>query len=131
LIKTESNFDPNAIRFEQNYQWLFATKSLSKELRCSEDTMINMQKTSWGLVQIMGAVACEIGFKGWCTKLCVPEINLNWGCEYLRRIILKQNLLDPLDIYAAWNHGSAKKIKGIYVNDAAVQRFKAHYDLIA
>ena len=43
------------------------------------------QQASWGLCQIMGAVARELGFKGkYLPKLCSdPALNLALGCEHL------------------------------------------------
>jgi len=80
------------------------------------------QQTSWGLLQIMGAVARERGFKGWLTELCDPTVNLEWGCRHLRWML--DHPLDyglsiaqgeifaretALDLAAAWNGGSVRR----------------------
>ncbi len=43
------------------------------------------QQASWGLMQLMGAVAREHGFRGqYLTRLCVdPAINIDLGCQHL------------------------------------------------
>lgn len=42
------------------------------------------QRTSWGLMQVMGAVARERGFTGpYLTELCDPVLNLSIGAAHL------------------------------------------------
>lgn len=43
------------------------------------------QQASWGLCQVMGAVARELGFRGhYLSQLCDPRLNLHYGCQFLR-----------------------------------------------
>lgn len=44
------------------------------------------QQTSWGLMQVMGAVAREFGFKGHFPGLCDPFDGLHYGCRLLARL---------------------------------------------
>lgn len=63
------------------------------------------QQASWGLLQIMGAVAREHGFKGlYLTELCDPVINLTLGCKHLSELLdwAKGNTTQAL---AAYNGG--------------------------
>jgi soluble lytic murein transglycosylase-like protein len=47
------------------------------------------QQASWGLLQIMGALARELGFVGpFLTELCDPAINLRLGCLHLSRLMV-------------------------------------------
>jgi len=87
------------------------------------------QQTSWGLLQIMGAVARERGFKGWLTELCDPQVNLEWGCRHLRWMIDHNNAyglpdyrIKPEDLAAAWNGGSRVVVDGKYANEDYVKR---------
>lgn len=41
------------------------------------------QQASWGLCQIMGAVAREYGYHGSFTKLCDIDTGLVYGCKHL------------------------------------------------
>lgn len=42
------------------------------------------QQASWGLMQVMGAVAREHGFVGsYLTRLCDPAVGLEFGCRHL------------------------------------------------
>jgi len=42
---------------------------------------------SWGLMQVMGETARCNGFRGWFAELTVPEVGLEWGCLYVRRLV--------------------------------------------
>lgn len=54
----------------------------------SRDQEWTAQRASWGLMQIMGAVAREHGFDGlYLTVLTDPEVNLRIGCAYLRLLL--------------------------------------------
>jgi len=46
--------------------------------------------TSWGLMQVMGETMRERGYrKNDITRLCVPAINLEYGCRFLKHLIQK------------------------------------------
>lgn len=63
------------------------------------------QQASWGLMQIMGAVAREIGFRGdYLTQLCQPEANLLIGCKKLSQLLVWANG-NVTQALAAWNGG--------------------------
>jgi hypothetical protein len=48
------------------------------------------QQASWGLLQIMGAVAREHGFRGpYLTALCDPVVNLRLGGAHLRKLLTR------------------------------------------
>lgn len=60
------------------------------------------QQASWGLMQLMGALARERGFMGpYLPQLCDPQLNLQIGCRHLR------NLLE-------WSDGHTGKALGAY-----------------
>ena len=98
-------------------------------------TELLFQQTSWGLMQIMGAVARERGFRGWLTELCDPQVNLEWDCRHLRWMldhpldyglsiaqgpaVLKGTLAD---LAAAWNGGARVVMDGKYKNQPYVDR---------
>lgn len=51
-----------------------------------------LRSTSFGLMQVMGQVARERGFKGeYLTELCEPEVGIEFGCRELDRRILRAN----------------------------------------
>lgn len=85
------------------------------------------QKTSWGLMQIMGGVAYELGFKGWPGELLDPETNLYYGCEFLIGKIFLYGDEDPARLYAAYNAGSPRFENGRYRNQRNVDNFMLIY----
>ena len=124
LIKVESGFNPLAIRYEINYRWIYKLEEMTKLVGCSKETMLVMQRTSFGLCQLMGANAYELGLKIYATALLSPELNLKYACMYLNKIIRAQSLQDTVDIYAAYNAGSVRKTKnGEYYNQIYVNKF--------
>ena len=42
-----------------------------------------MQRISYGLCQVMGAVAREHGLEGYLTRLCDPRVGLHYGARHL------------------------------------------------
>ena len=56
FVMTESSGNEYAMRHEPHYRWLFGQNHSPTE-RIG-------QMTSWGLMQVMGAVAREYGFSG-------------------------------------------------------------------
>jgi hypothetical protein len=77
------------------------------------------QQASWGLMQIMGAVAREQGFDGpYLPALCEPATNLIVGCRHLRSL-LQWAGGDELKAAAAYNAG-----RGGWASDAG-QRYSA------
>lgn len=66
------------------------------------------QRASWGLMQVMGAVAREAGFTGlFFTELCDPATGLDMGCRILSRLMLEYGGQAHLAV-SAYNAGSAR-----------------------
>lgn len=61
---------------------------------------------SWGLMQVMGQVARELGFDGtFLSALCDPEQNLAIGCKLLRKKL--DSMADDVTRgLLAWNGGA-------------------------
>jgi len=78
----ESGGETQAVRYEPKYKWLVNPAKV-KPANCTKETEIVLQKTSWGLLQVMGAVAREYGFQGWLTELLNPARNLYYGIVHL------------------------------------------------
>lgn len=105
LCEQESTFDPWAHNPEPNYRYLWDVlrnrpfRKLTPQENASEippadfqtfpgvprDTEWWDQQASWGMAQIMGAVARERGFMGrFLTQLCDPKIGLPLSFAHLR-----------------------------------------------
>lgn len=104
----ESAGNPWAMRYEPQYKWLYKEEALAKKCGCSLETMINMQKSSWGLMQVMGAVAYENGFpqNEWVTKLMVPSESLEFGCRLLSKLWDREK--EAVRMVASYNAGSVR-----------------------
>lgn len=105
IVQVESAGDRFAIRHEPAYQWLWNvhTNEPFRPARGSAGDRLPPtsfpaprgttaltewigQQTSWGLMQVMGAVAREFGFKGHFPGLCSPLEGLHYGCKLLARL---------------------------------------------
>jgi len=105
IVKVESNWNPSVVRYEPNWKYFVNPKKFAEKNHITEKTETELQKFSWGLTQIMGGKARELGFDDMLTELISPEIALNYSCIFLK------NLLDRYKVYekvaAAYNGGSA------------------------
>jgi soluble lytic murein transglycosylase-like protein len=85
--------------------------------------------TSWGLMQVMGAVAREYGHEGHCGLLFKPEIGLDYGCRHLKMYFDKFS--DWKDAVASYNAGSPRKREdGSYQNQAYVDKVSKRFEQI-
>ena len=78
LVICESAGHADAFRFEPQYahRYRIATKYPKWPVRAIA--------SSYGLMQIMGPTAFDLGFKGEPEELFLPTINLHWGGKYLK-----------------------------------------------
>lgn len=134
VIQTESGGNPWACRYEPQFQHTFNLAELSQLIGCSYSTMEMMQKTSWGLMQVMGSVAYELGlgaekndFDKWPTSLLNPYKGLYYGCLHLKEKIDRYGSA-PEVAYAAYNAGSPRLLSnGMYVNQRQIDNFMRNY----
>ena len=69
------------------------------------------QQASWGLMQLMGGLARELGYAGaYLSSLCDPGTNLQLGCRHLRALLDwadRGNIAEPVtwNAVAAYNGG--------------------------
>lgn len=110
----ESSFGVHKIKYESHYRWL-----VGKEETLSIGELLG-QKHSWGLMQVMGAVAREYGHKGPFTDLWEPSLNLKYGMMHLRKLYRRHQHWP--DTIAAYNAGTPTKIDGRYKNQTYVNK---------
>ena len=86
------------------------------------------QRMSWGPMQVMGAVARELGFRRPFGALCDAYIGLQWGCQHL--LSLKTRFLSGYGwegVVAAYNAGSPRRgDDGKWVNQDYVDTVRKH-----
>lgn len=116
IVMQESSGESFAHRYEPNYSWLYHPNKYAIELRISAISEEIAQKTSYGLMQIMGAVGRELGHRGYCPELFQDELNLHYGCKYLKK--LYDRYQNENDMIASYNMGSPRKTHGgLYENE--------------
>ena len=116
ICEVESSFNPWAWRFEPQYKYLVGD-------RLTMTTTERMgQMCSWGLMQVMGGVAREAGYRDAFPNLCDPDVGLNYGCKHLAKFYAKH--LNWPDAIASYNAGSPRHnlADGGYVNQIYVDR---------
>ncbi len=138
MIEVESGGNPWQVRFERLYRWLWEIEYKSQHWRATTKlldgimpsastlwTEITAQRTSWGLLQIMGSTAREWGMKGWLTQLLIPQINLEYGIRFFRHLVERYQG-NVTDAVAAYNQGSNKRGEdGNYMNQKHVDKVLA------
>jgi soluble lytic murein transglycosylase-like protein len=104
VVEQESAWNPWALRYEP----LFFAKyvaSLYTNNKVSA-TEAYARGFSWGLMQVMGQVAREVGFDAlFLSTLCEPEQGLAIGCKVLRKKFYAM-AGDVTRALLAWNGGA-------------------------
>jgi soluble lytic murein transglycosylase-like protein len=87
IIKVESGGNPFAIRYEPDFVARYLNKLTIKGIDpCSDNTERLARGWSWGLMQIMGQTAREMGFnEPYLSALCDPDTGIEWGCKLLAK----------------------------------------------
>ena len=125
IILAESSGNPWACRYEPSFFSWLVKRIKDQTIRYSKgitrQTEETSRATSFGLMQVMGQTAREIGFKGdFLTQLCDPEINVTYGVKYL---VSRMKLYHKKEEYiAAYNSGKPKysKVTGRLINESYV-----------
>lgn len=81
ICERESEWDPWAMRYEPGFRSRYvAPLGLPPTAEVA-------RSTSWGLMQVMGQCARELGYVEQLPKLCAPDVGLYWGCrEFARKL---------------------------------------------
>lgn len=108
ICEQESTYRPNAWNPEPRFRWFwdvrrnkpfrpitpiealskFPPKDFPAPVGVDADAEYWGQQASWGLMQVMGAVARQMGFKGaFLTETLNPTINLDLGGDYFQLLL--------------------------------------------
>jgi soluble lytic murein transglycosylase-like protein len=139
LIAVESSGNPIAVRYEPQYRYTFQPLKYAKELGLSFTTEVALQRMSFGLLQVMGAVAREQGFDGSLLQLARdPVLALEHGMRRLLWCFTRFAKKAPAprafneEAVAAYNAGSPRrKNDGSFVNQAYVDKVRLAYSKLA
>lgn len=114
VIWQESEGDEAAYRYEVGWRYFYDPKARvamydsSKSVEQNRSrafaklgaTEFHSQSASFGLMQVMGAVAREHGIRGFVTSLCSsPVTAVEYGCKHLARFIRHGDLREALKRY--------------------------------
>lgn len=84
VIEQESSWYPYAAVYEEGFY-----KRYIESMRNINQTEAHMRATSWGLMQVMGETARELGFAvkdhPSLAELTIPLVGIEYGCKKLRR----------------------------------------------
>ncbi len=88
MAQVESGGDTWAVRYESGF---FKHYLQGREVpgfgAASQETELRTRSMSFGLLQIMGQVARELGCDlPFLSQLCAPEAGLEWSCRYLAQL---------------------------------------------
>ena len=122
IIEAESGGGPHATRVHATYP--YTMMQAKRPAGCSVDMERMCQKTAWGLMQVIGATARELGFDGWLSELVSPETNIRLGIEFLRRKMSQYFERDGIEgVAAAYNGGAPRRRPdGKFVNQSYVDK---------
>jgi len=135
VISVESSGNQFAWRTEHHYRYLWDVqkkvpfRKITQQESQSEQAPIDFrakigsrntewvgQQASWGPMQIMGAVARELGFEGHFPELCgLPGVE--YGCKKLSKLVDRYYDKYGMEgVVAAYNAGSPILVAGRYAN---------------
>ena len=127
IAMIESSWDTYAVKYEPNWKYLESVEAHAKADHITGETELQLQKFSWGLMQVMGSVARELGFTLALPMLCIPEFGAEYGTKKLAKLFRRYP--SELDVIAAYNAGSPRKTEhGFYVNQGYVNKVKSLVD---
>jgi len=118
VIWQESSGDPQVVRYEPRFVWFFSSefggplrdakltvpKNRDKALKILGEEEFVFQTHSHGLMQVMGSVGREFGYEGAMQAFYTPEINIYYGCKYLK-VCLSRGQGDLRRGLLRWNGG--------------------------
>ena len=123
IIQVESGGDPNTARYEQNYRWVM--RQARRPEACTENTETVLQKTRWGLMQVMGAEARELCYSGWLSRLIDPELNIMTGICRLQTLFALWGEEQGMDgVIASYWGGAPRVTETGFVNQSYVDAVK-------
>lgn len=129
MVSVESGGEECAVRYEPHYKWLEDPEKWAALNHITVDTEVTNQKTSWGLMQVMGGVARELDHTTHLTKLCIPKVGLTLGIRKLKSLQRQYSKFE--DAISAYNQGSPRAdITGVYYNQSYVNEVMKRYNYL-
>jgi hypothetical protein len=100
LVERESQWDPWVFRYERKFYENYVQKQIDAGT-LHDETEAHARAMSWGLCQVMGENAREMGYSGHLSQLCDPQTGLEYGAVMLLHEIDRSgaNILAALERY--------------------------------
>jgi soluble lytic murein transglycosylase-like protein len=130
FITAESHWDTFAYRYEPAFLTRYVESSPKRFGPISKDSERIGRATSWGLMQIMGQVARELGYEfPFLSGLCDPRIGVRYGCKKLVELRNRYYGMKGWEgVIAAYNAGSPRTdTNGIWVNIDYVKKVARYF----
>jgi soluble lytic murein transglycosylase-like protein len=123
IVQTESNWIPWAIRYESEFKERLNVSDFARMNHISNQTEFFLQACSIGVMQTLGVVARELGFKKNLLMLTDPDLSISLGCKKLHILVRSYGEID--DAIASYNAGSPRfSSRGQYINQEYVDKVK-------
>lgn len=108
IIEVESASMNYKCRYERNWSNFVDVPGFAKKLSITEETETMLQKTSIGVMQVMGAVARQHKYKGDLLRLTDPFFGIYYGCTHLSWFRANFGYQDD-SLISAYNAGKPRK----------------------
>jgi len=126
IIMTESGGNTFAIRYEPAFAKRYVPAA-APTFGASKATEQTARATSWGLMQVIGQTARELGCKEpFLSALCDPVTGIHYGCLLLAKLRDRHYEIHGWDgVISAYNQGSPRKDEsGEYINQPYVMKVR-------
>lgn len=120
IAYVESGLNPYTARYEPLWRYLVTPERYALRLGITIETEIQLQKFSYGALQIMGSNARVLNFNGMITLLVQPQLGTLYALKHLQ--MLQRKYSNELDLISSYNQGSPVKINKLYRNQIYVQK---------
>lgn len=130
ICEVESGWNTYAMRYEPAFaaRYINGRNVAHPREGCSRLTEELGLATSWGLMQVMGQTARELGFDGpYLAELCEPDVGMTYGCLLLaQKMKLYHRDYGLGGVIAAYNAGSPRMDRnGQWINQPYVNKVMA------
>ncbi len=129
FVAVESGGVADRTRYEKNWGFYHhPTSVFAADLGITEQTEMVAQAHSYGLLQIMGATARDMGYTSFLHGLCRPVIGLEFGCRFIAKKKEQYPVLS--DLVASYNAGTPRRgDDGRYRNQEYIDLVLKNYEL--
>jgi hypothetical protein len=115
ICEHEAQGNAYKVRFEPAWRYFHFPAEWASRLLITVETEKTCQAMSWGPMQVMGAVAREMGFEQDLTYLTEAATGIRFGCKKLKALLVHYG--NEMDAISAYNQGSPRKTAGgLYMN---------------